>query len=54
MTVEAKTNVTSQPFGYDRHADETVNIAIDPAFNNLHPVPAFQQLLAKVGLPPVK
>src|SRR5579863_9490422 len=30
---------------YDRHADETVNIAADPAFNNLHPVPAFQQFL---------
>src|SRR3984957_19332997 len=29
---------------YDRHADETVNIATDPAFNNLHSIPAFQQL----------
>ncbi|HZR59234.1 MAG TPA: winged helix-turn-helix domain-containing protein [Terriglobales bacterium] len=38
---------------YNRHADETVNIAVDPAFNNLHPIPAFQQLLAKVSLPPV-
>jgi DNA-binding winged helix-turn-helix (wHTH) protein/Tfp pilus assembly protein PilF len=38
---------------YDRHADETINIATDPAFNNLHPIPAFQQLLAKVGLPPI-
>ena len=38
---------------YDRHADETLNIAIDPAFKNLHSIPAFQQLLAKVGLPPV-
>jgi DNA-binding winged helix-turn-helix (wHTH) protein/Tfp pilus assembly protein PilF len=38
---------------YDRHADETVNIPTDPAFNNLHSVPAFQQFLAKVGLPPV-
>ena len=38
---------------YDRHADETLNIAIDPAFNNLRLVPAFQQLLAKVGLPPI-
>ena len=36
---------------YDRHADETVNIAADPAFTNLHSVAAFQQLLAKVGLP---
>ena len=38
---------------YDRHADETVNIPADPAFGGLHSVPAFQQLLAKVGLPPV-
>ena len=38
---------------YDRHADETLNIAVDPAFNGLHSVPAFQQLLARVGLPPV-
>ena len=38
---------------YDRHADETLNIAVDPVFNNLHPIPAFQQLLAKAGLPPV-
>jgi DNA-binding winged helix-turn-helix (wHTH) protein/Tfp pilus assembly protein PilF len=36
---------------YDQRADETVNIAVDPAFNNLHPLPAYQQLLAKVGLP---
>jgi len=39
---------------YDRHADEAVNLAIDSAFNNLHSVPEFQQLLAKVGLPEVK
>jgi tetratricopeptide (TPR) repeat protein len=39
---------------YDRHADEMVNIAVDLAFNNLHSVPAYQQLLAKVGLPPVQ
>ena len=38
---------------YDRHADETTNIAVDPAFNNLQLLPAFQQLLAKVGLPSV-
>ncbi|MGC2448378.1 MAG: winged helix-turn-helix domain-containing protein [Candidatus Sulfotelmatobacter sp.] len=38
---------------YDRHAQETVNIAADPAFNSLHSIPAFQQLLAKIGLPPV-
>jgi DNA-binding winged helix-turn-helix (wHTH) protein/Tfp pilus assembly protein PilF len=38
---------------YDRHADETFNVATDPAFNNLHAIPAFQQLLRKVGLPQV-
>jgi tetratricopeptide (TPR) repeat protein len=38
---------------YDRHADETVNLAVDPAFDSLHSVPAFQQLLVKVGLPSV-
>lgn len=40
--------------GYDRHVDEMVNIAVDPAFNNLHSLPTFQQLLAKVSLPPVQ
>ena len=39
---------------YDRHADETINVAVDAAFDNLHSVPAFQQFLVKVGLPPVK
>jgi DNA-binding winged helix-turn-helix (wHTH) protein/Tfp pilus assembly protein PilF len=39
---------------YDQRADETVNIGVDPAFDNLHPLPAYQQLLAKVGLPPVQ
>ena len=38
---------------YDHHNDETVNLAVDSAFNNLHSIPAFQQLLAKIGLPPV-
>jgi len=38
---------------YDRHSDETVNLALDPGFKSLHSVPAFQQLLAKVGLPAV-
>ncbi|HEY6339284.1 MAG TPA: winged helix-turn-helix domain-containing protein [Candidatus Sulfotelmatobacter sp.] len=38
---------------YDRRADETVNIEVDPAFDSLHPIPAFQELVAKVGLPPV-
>jgi DNA-binding winged helix-turn-helix (wHTH) protein/Tfp pilus assembly protein PilF len=36
---------------YARHADETVNMATDATFNNLHSVAAFQQLLAKVSLP---
>jgi DNA-binding winged helix-turn-helix (wHTH) protein/Tfp pilus assembly protein PilF len=38
---------------YDRHAEEALNVATDPAFNNLYPVPAFQQFLAKVGVQPV-
>jgi DNA-binding winged helix-turn-helix (wHTH) protein/Tfp pilus assembly protein PilF len=38
---------------FDRHCDETVNLAVDPSFQSLHQVPAFQQLLAKAGLPPV-
>lgn len=38
---------------YERHADETVNLAVDPAFDSLRSVAAFQQLLAKVGLPSV-
>ena len=37
----------------DRREEGIVNIATDPAFNNLHSLPAFQQLLAKAGLPPV-
>jgi DNA-binding winged helix-turn-helix (wHTH) protein/Tfp pilus assembly protein PilF len=39
---------------YERHAEESINAAVDPAFENLHSVPAFQQLLAKIGLPPVE
>jgi DNA-binding winged helix-turn-helix (wHTH) protein/Tfp pilus assembly protein PilF len=38
---------------YDRHAEEILNIAVDGTMKNLHPIPAFQQILAKVGLPPV-
>lgn len=38
---------------YDRHSDETLDLSVNFAFKNLHPIPAFQQLLAKVGLPPV-
>jgi DNA-binding winged helix-turn-helix (wHTH) protein/Tfp pilus assembly protein PilF len=39
--------------GYDRHDDEMVNIALDSELRTLHAIPEFQQLLAKVGLPPV-
>ena len=35
-----------------RHDEPEVNIAIDPAYASLHKMPAFQQLVAKVGLPP--
>ncbi len=38
---------------YDRHSDETVNLALDPGFRSLHSMAEFQQLLAKVGLPAV-
>jgi DNA-binding winged helix-turn-helix (wHTH) protein/tetratricopeptide (TPR) repeat protein len=38
---------------YDRHDDQTVGMAVDLAFNNLHNDPAFKQLLAKIGLPQV-
>jgi DNA-binding winged helix-turn-helix (wHTH) protein/Tfp pilus assembly protein PilF len=38
---------------YDRHTDEAISMAINPIFNNLHSSPAFQQLVAKVGLPPI-
>jgi DNA-binding winged helix-turn-helix (wHTH) protein/Tfp pilus assembly protein PilF len=38
---------------YDRHDDETVNLAVFASFNRLHSIPAFQQLLTKAGLPPV-
>ena len=38
---------------YTRHDQEVVNLATDPAYVSLHRLPAFQQLLAKVGLPPV-
>ena len=38
---------------YDRHSDETLVIGVDSSFNNLHHEPAFQQLLAKLGVPAV-
>jgi DNA-binding winged helix-turn-helix (wHTH) protein/Tfp pilus assembly protein PilF len=38
----------------DRHSDETVNLAANPAFKTLDGAPAFQQFLVMAGLPPVK
>jgi serine/threonine-protein kinase len=38
---------------YDRHADGMFQIETDHAFDNLHDEPAFRQLLAEVGLPPL-
>jgi len=39
---------------YDRRVDGIPQIACDPAFNNLHSDPAFQRLVADIGLPPVE
>jgi DNA-binding winged helix-turn-helix (wHTH) protein/tetratricopeptide (TPR) repeat protein len=38
---------------YDQHADGVPQIESDPAFRNLHNEPAFRQLLARLGLPPI-
>jgi len=38
---------------YDQHADGVPQIVSDPAFKNLHDEPAFRQLLARLGLPPI-
>ncbi len=38
---------------YDQHADGLFQIETDHAFDNLHDEPAFRQLLAEVGLPPL-
>ena len=38
---------------YDRHSDALFAIEIDHAFDNLHNEPAFRQLLAEAGLPPL-
>ena len=38
---------------YDEHADGLFQIETDPAFDNLHNEPAFRQLVADVGLPPL-
>ncbi len=39
---------------YAKHADDLSGIEPDYAFNNLHDDPAFQQLLARIGLPPLR
>ena len=38
---------------YEQHADGMAPIETDHAFDNLHDEPAFQQLVAEVGLPPL-
>jgi DNA-binding winged helix-turn-helix (wHTH) protein/tetratricopeptide (TPR) repeat protein len=38
---------------YDRHTDGIAQLETDPAFANLHDEPAFRQLVADVGLPPL-
>jgi DNA-binding winged helix-turn-helix (wHTH) protein/tetratricopeptide (TPR) repeat protein len=38
---------------YTKRADEIPDIVTDPAFNRMSNEPAFRQLLAKIGLPPV-
>jgi len=38
---------------YERHADGMDPIETDHAFDNLHNDPAFRQLVAEVGLPPI-
>lgn len=37
----------------DRHVEQAIYLAGDPAFSNLHRDPAFQQLVARIGLPPL-
>jgi DNA-binding winged helix-turn-helix (wHTH) protein/Tfp pilus assembly protein PilF len=38
---------------FDRHSDGLFAIEVDRAFDNLHNEPAFRQLVAEVGLPPL-
>jgi DNA-binding winged helix-turn-helix (wHTH) protein/Tfp pilus assembly protein PilF len=38
---------------YDQHADGVPHLEADPAFNNLHHDPAFQQIIAELGRPPL-
>jgi len=38
---------------YDRHDDGMAQVETDHAFDNLHDEPAFRQLIAEVGLPPL-
>jgi DNA-binding winged helix-turn-helix (wHTH) protein/tetratricopeptide (TPR) repeat protein len=37
----------------DRHVDQAIYLASNPAFSNLHGETAFQQLVARIGLPPL-
>ena len=39
---------------YERHESGLTSLAVNSAFRNLHSDPAFKDLLAKIGLPPVK
>jgi len=39
---------------YDKHADDVVNLNVDHALEPLHNEPLFRELVAKIGLPPVK
>lgn len=38
----------------DRHVEQAIYLASDPAFSNLHRDPTFQQLVVRIGLPPVQ
>jgi hypothetical protein len=39
--------------GLQSHDEHMLNLSCDPGFAGLHSDPAFEQLLAKIGLPPV-
>ena len=38
----------------DRHVEQAPYLSADPAFRKLHDNPAFQQLVARIGLPPLR
>ena len=38
----------------DRHVEQAPYLSADPAFRTLHDNPAFQQLVARIGLPPLR